>query len=307
MAYQDGFVVSILRNGHPVRETRGDNGLRTCVMPFGTEYKIRIKNSSADYVKACVYIDDTPVIAADKTFLIEPRSHVHLERFVEDLKEGRRFKFVELGHGDVQDPTNKRNGIIRVELQPCKRIVEPIVRTVFATPMEISDPGRYPDGWGGSAYNSGMPIGEAVQVNYCATPRSFTNHPGEGTAFCSAAGMSAAQAALRSTPKGVAGATVEGSRSDQRFSQCHDKFENWGVPTTIEIQLRGMPEPYDYDEQRFRHEYENEKISLSDRPWSIRPGSVCYKGQRLEGIYSVENDMSSGSVILRLHRDAVLR
>jgi hypothetical protein len=118
MAYQDGFVVSVIHDGHPIRESRGQDGMRTCVLPFDSEYKLRLKNPSFQRAQARVYIDDTPVLSEGRSFLIGANSHVDIERFVDSLFEGRRFKFVPVSHQDVQDPTNKANGIIRVEFQP---------------------------------------------------------------------------------------------------------------------------------------------------------------------------------------------
>lgn len=134
MAYQNGFVVSIIHNGHPVRETRGEDGLRTCVLPFGSEYKIRLKNTGLDRAKVTVLIDGTPVFSGDKTLLLGCNETVDLERFVSSLDKGRRFKFVPSSHAEVQDPTSQDNGVIRVTFQPvCSKIVE-------ATPSWVMTP-----------------------------------------------------------------------------------------------------------------------------------------------------------------------
>lgn len=124
MAYQNGFVVSIIHNGHPVRESRGEDGLRTCTIPFDSEYKIRLKNISLSTAQVRVYIDGTPVLSQD-SLILRCNQTIDLERFVTDLDKGRRFKFVPLSHEDVQDPSSRENGLIQVMFSPVRKVRSP--------------------------------------------------------------------------------------------------------------------------------------------------------------------------------------
>lgn len=128
MAYQSpGFVTSILHNNQPVREFT-ENGCRACIVPFGSEYKIRLKNKTNKRCKVKIFIDGMNInynAGGDGVSLIlYANQSIDLERFIEDFKSGNKFKFVSLEEGtrtgEIQDPTSLENGLIRVEFHPEK-------------------------------------------------------------------------------------------------------------------------------------------------------------------------------------------
>jgi hypothetical protein len=117
MAYQKGVVASIIVDGKPVREFNFKDQ-RTCKIPFGTEYKIRLKNKTNSRVLISVDIDETDVLCF-KRLILEKNCEMELERFVDDLGCGNKFKFISLEEGtktgEIQDPTNKNNGLITIK------------------------------------------------------------------------------------------------------------------------------------------------------------------------------------------------
>lgn len=214
MAYQDGFVASIIVNGKPVRETRGRDGNRTCLIPFDSEYAIRLKNNTREYALVDIDIDSTSVTPG-ASVILGPGESEDIERFV-GLGEGNRFKFVSLGHGDVQDPSNKENGLISIRFRPhFKTRGVPTVRTFTATKSPLRSMGLGGIDFGGATVSTDS-------VHCCATSRcSFTGGPVPVAAM------------------GEAGATVEGHASSQMFCQSTDDFIPCGSPVEMKICLRG--------------------------------------------------------------------
>jgi len=106
------FAISILKDGNPVREFNGE-----VAVPFGTEYKIRIKNNNIRRCSATVYIDGAKV-SERGDFIIDSTDYLDLERFLDrSLTEGKRFKFVPINHPDVDDSSRVENGIVKVEFR----------------------------------------------------------------------------------------------------------------------------------------------------------------------------------------------
>lgn len=116
----NSIVVSLLDGqGKAFREYEPklkDNTRRCNIfMPFDTEYKILIKNSTSGRLRMDIDIDGSSV--SGRGIIVNANSVEKLERFVDAAK---RFKFVKaVGEGsdpDVADPTNPENGIVKVKL-----------------------------------------------------------------------------------------------------------------------------------------------------------------------------------------------
>ena len=236
--YKDGFVLSIMRDGRPLRESG-----RVVRIPFDSEYKIRLKNKNGKSCKARVTIDGTPVSQLGD-FVISSWGTLDLERFVNDsLNKGKKFKFVSAKSGEVQDPTNSDNGLIRVEFYLAKN--GPIIITnddwTWHYPPYV--PPGDSDVWPCNDDNTGLKkrkrgarsehdtyryTGDGTSSFYCSTNVSFTNNVSE------------------SIPDDK-GATVEGGDSDQSFMTVSD-FDTELNPVVLELELRAprdgvAPEP----------------------------------------------------------------
>lgn len=118
--YKDKFVVSVIYDGFPVKES-GHFSSREVAIPFGSEYKIRVKNKNDRSCTARVFIDGRKVSNMGDVVVYAGGS-IDLERFIDrSLSEGKRFKFVSLDHPDVDDPTSGENGLIKVEFRLAKQ------------------------------------------------------------------------------------------------------------------------------------------------------------------------------------------
>jgi hypothetical protein len=117
--YKDKFVLSIIHDGSPVKET-GYRSSKEVAIPFDSEYKIRLKNKNNRSCTARVFVDGTKVSQLGD-FIIHAGGTVDLERFVDQsLTNGKKFRFVSLDNKDVDDPTSSDNGIIKVEFRLAK-------------------------------------------------------------------------------------------------------------------------------------------------------------------------------------------
>ena len=62
-------------------------------MPFGKEYSILLKNINSQKAVVDIWIDGTKVTSSG--LVLNPNSEFELERFIENLNAGNRFKFIE--------------------------------------------------------------------------------------------------------------------------------------------------------------------------------------------------------------------
>lgn len=118
--YRDSYIVALMVGGKIQKE--GDDG--SVLIPFGSEYVIRLKNKLRKRAVADVWLDGRIAV---KGIVIDANGTVDLERFVEDgnLSEGKRFKLARLSDPKVEQPNDSENGIVEVNFYPEKD--EPVV------------------------------------------------------------------------------------------------------------------------------------------------------------------------------------
>jgi hypothetical protein len=121
--YRDSYIVALMVGGKIQKES--DDG--TVLIPFGSEYVIRLKNKLRKRAVADVWLDGR---VAAKGIVIDANGTVDLERFVEDgnLSEGKRFKLARLTDAKVEQPNDSENGTIEVNFYPEKD--EPVVEKI---------------------------------------------------------------------------------------------------------------------------------------------------------------------------------
>jgi len=108
---KDGFVLSVIHDGQPVKEMVEDSKDRVAI-PFGSEYKLRLKNTNDRRCSVKVSIDGCNVSALGDV-VVDSNGNIDLERFIDaSLTEGNKFKFVALDDPAVDDPTKAENGLI---------------------------------------------------------------------------------------------------------------------------------------------------------------------------------------------------
>lgn len=237
--YRDRFVLSIIHDGHPVKETgyKGSNdlyrGSMAVALPFNSEYKVRLKNKNNRSCTARVFIDDKRVSKLGD-LIIGANGTVDLERFIDSsLDHGKRFKFVPLDHPDVDDPTSGHNGIVKVEFRLARKENGIKIKTdpVVWKPWDFADYDKPFDGIYGDDIN---PInknfsGGSVQVSYCATNFLSDN-----------------QNSIED------GATVEGKHSDQSF--IYSNLDVVDFPTTtLWLKIVGIKDTKQADKMIYRY------------------------------------------------------
>lgn len=203
MAYQEGMVASIILDDKPVREYNL-KGQRTCKIPFNSEYKIKLKNKTGLRSLVSIDIDGTDIFGFKK-LILKPYQEIELERFIVELEQGPKFKFMSIEDGvktgEIQDPTNKDNGIISIKF--FKEMIPPTTNTITYT--------------------------ESAKLDYMCCQTNGSSTPTSGVSL---RGISAASAS--------AGATAEGSNSNQKFDDSEEWFPTEVQPLEVKIKLVGF-------------------------------------------------------------------
>jgi hypothetical protein len=223
MSFSNNFVFVVLCNGKPIREFAEENQ-RTAILPFDSEYSIRLKNKGKKRAKAKIYIDGVDICSTpDMGFVILPNETIDIERFVDSFKEGKKFKFVsvEENQDKISDPTSLENGIIRVEF-----FEEDVAHTI----QHSITPGIFPHNYNYPNRPTDYDIKQwqeqiLRQITYSTTGTSLTNS------------SSSTSTTLPTNGTNSSGATVEGSGSQQIFSAA-PYFKTSSMPTIISIKLK---------------------------------------------------------------------
>ncbi len=122
-AYRERFVAVLKCGGRILREHDG-----VVTLPFGSEYSVLCKNMESRKALIGITIDGQDVLNGRK-LIVDPNSEWELERFVESLDSGNRFRFIQKTkqiadhRGDHVD-----DGIVRVEFT-FEQQVEEVIRT----------------------------------------------------------------------------------------------------------------------------------------------------------------------------------
>jgi len=270
--YRDSYIVALMVNGKIQKES--DDG--SVLIPFGSEYVLRLKNKLRKRAVADVWIDGK---VAAKGIVIDANGTVDLERFVADgnLSEGKRFKLARLTDPKVDQPNDSENGIIEVNFYPEKDapVVEKIVEH-----HDYWDFNHYPHNhnWIGHCHQccnnnwcsichpniflckttttswDGLSSG-SITVGNNITGGDFNkafqggvtgNIPMNASFSTEASMMSQVTSnnldlskVVNCSSLGEAAATVEGSTSSQKFSSISIDVDR-SKPTTIRLTVKGL-------------------------------------------------------------------
>lgn len=195
MMYNSKFVACVKAGGKILREI--DDRV---FIPFSSEYSIYLKNLESRKALVNVEIDGRSAV---RGLIVSPNSHVELERFLGyNLDTGARFKFIE----KTQEISNYRgdkaeDGLIRIEFR----------FESWAPPKLDFRPSIY--------YYDGPPILDYLNRMECATksvssPATFSIPTKRRVTLD--ASYSANSMEMCSSKSGI---TVEGSQSNQKFTQ----------------------------------------------------------------------------------------
>lgn len=221
--YKDKFVLSVLHDGYPVKET-GNRGFKEVALPFNSEYKIRLKNKNTRSCAARVFIDGKKVSQLGD-IIISGGGTVDLERYIDlSLNNGKRFKFVPLYNKDVDDPTSSDNGIIKVEFRKAKQNSINIKPDVYIYDKPFDELPIYKED------NYGPRWASSWEVNNSSGDTTY------GTSKSSCDAISMHNVSWCSNKQDCFnGATVEGSKSQQQFTYAELEVENNAVIISLKI------------------------------------------------------------------------
>lgn len=115
--YQNGLVVTIKINGKTVEE-------KDCkvVIPFNSEYSLMLKNRNDRKAVARIYIDGEEVTKKG-SLIIDANGSINVERFIDDMDRGKKFKFVPISDSRVDDKGDSEKGFVEVRFQLVKPVL----------------------------------------------------------------------------------------------------------------------------------------------------------------------------------------
>lgn len=229
MMYENKLVAAVKSNGKVLREFDKD----TIYLKFGSEYSILLKNLENRRAVAKIFIDGQEV--SNGGFVINAKSEIEIERFVKDLSQGNRFKFIEKTAGVEAHRGNKlEDGLIRIEFE-FERVYVP-----SWTPDKVYYRGgpsyyNYPrtDTYGAVAKGMSIdntPLVGSVSLGACGSGMTLNSVATKGV-------VRSASADLKSYVSNDAGITVPGSVSDQKFVESYCNTD--GIQHTMIFKVLG--------------------------------------------------------------------
>jgi hypothetical protein len=255
--YRDSYVAALMVDGKIQKES--DNG--TVLIPFGSEYVLRLKNKLRKRAVADVWIDGKIAV---KGVVIDANETVDLERFVADgnLTEGKRFKLARLTDPKVDQPNDSENGSIEVNFYPEKEapVVEKIVEHINCSHHGHGFFGHctwccnnsycgscHPGAWktytagtvtGGFTSSGNITVGGNLNGILRNTDMNVTYSAGTTINQVNTSNLADGVVMNASNSLGEAAATVEGSTSLQKFSSIYIDVDR-SKPTTIRLTVKG--------------------------------------------------------------------
>lgn len=224
--YKDNFVIAVKADGKILREQKD-----VVVLPFGSEYALRLKNLS--WVRAIINVFLDGENATPDGLVINAQQTVDLERFIRNgnLEQGNRFKFIERTAAVEEGRGVKaEDGLIRVEVK-------------FEKPYAWF-PTQYVWNWGwdhGTTYTCENRGGFLRANSVIHSSSGFLGDANSGSNFVSASSMNGSPQPTQNAQCNVlneAGITVPGSVSDQKFSQVSE-FSTESETHTLILRLVG--------------------------------------------------------------------
>jgi hypothetical protein len=207
-----GLVVTLTdSNDKPLREydfNKINDKTRKCRVKIypDTEYKILVKNNNSYRVGMNVEIDGT--VVTNGLLIVDAYGSTFLDSFMESNK---KLKAVFASNEAVQDPTNKENGIIRVELFKEKEKQH----DAGLSSVHHHHHHHHDDWWPRSPIWPHYPI-----VTYCSNSPSaggMSGSIGESKCCCASVSPEVKTSGGIFDSQTESLATIEGSASDQRF------------------------------------------------------------------------------------------
>lgn len=243
MMYKNDFVAVVKANGKILREDKN-----TVLVPFGSEYSILMKNLFGRKAVVSIWIDGEEVTKSGQ-LIINPNSEIELERFIENLNKGNKFKFIQKTEKIQQHRGDKiDDGIVRIEFQ-----FEKEKPAIMYQPWTTTIGAPWNDNWNYTTCNntgtnirdlsqtySSTIVTDSFESYECDTP-SASASSGDDVIVPQSMNVSHAYGLRSFAPKVEEGITVKGSESTQQF-----KYGSVGTledeKHVITLQLKGYTE-----------------------------------------------------------------
>jgi hypothetical protein len=200
--YNNDFVAVLRVGGKILREDKN-----TVYVPYGSEYSVYMKNLRGRKAVVSISIDGEDVCKG-KRIIVNGNDTAELERFLDDLNKGNKFKFIQKT-SKIQEHRGDKidDGIVRIEFQFEE---EPKPVTHFVNYNRPSWSGDYPAQY--TTFEGSADI----------RPKGMTLRG--ASMSLSAQSMNASYSARSATldsfvPQEDEGITVRGSESNQTFRQ----------------------------------------------------------------------------------------
>lgn len=213
MMYKNSFVTVLKVDGKILREN-GD----LVTLPFGSEYSIFMKNKESRRAVVNIEIDGQDVLSGS-SLIINGNSELNLERFLANNSHGNRFKFIQKTK-QIQDHRGDRidDGLLRVEVRYEKLVVPSFTKRHFCPPVSVYECDHsffqpptyrsYPACGSGGATGRSLDIGRSLETHI------YSSNMVGG----SVNSVSLTNEVLNSAPLVDEGITVQGSISNQKFT-----------------------------------------------------------------------------------------
>ena len=213
--YRNGFMVAVKVGGQTIQEFDGK-----VTIPFNSEFKILLRNKIDKDAICKVYLDGKNVSELGD-LVLRAQSSLELERFVSGWNIGNKFKFVPVSHDGVIDKSEVENGILECRFYKVNKKVSPevVIREVIKYEPIIIDRTPVPSRWWDHTY-PWWP-----QVTWCDTGDIGNNNitylnnarvSGSITEIKYQDGQLEKSVQCFASNDGK-GATIKGSKSEQRF------------------------------------------------------------------------------------------
>jgi hypothetical protein len=254
MMHYDGTIVTVrqLPSGNVCREYQhnrvGEKSQSTVTLDFDSEFALGFKFTDSVRRRLELWIDGAKVT---DSIILDGESL--LERFHDSKK---RFKFVRSSHEAVADPTSSDNGDVIIKLWKEKADPNWVTLPQVRKSVPTAPPSFRHTGGGGATRNLSGWAPPGVYTSHAFDnklgsvgplgPRGSAGHTGmlaSDVVMCSATSYGSSTLDSLIVPDmaviGEAGATVEGSNSQQTFDTTYWRGDATTEPQLFTFRLRG--------------------------------------------------------------------
>lgn len=215
--YKNSFVAAIKTNGKILREQ-----IDKVFLPFNSEYSILLKNLDKSR-RAEVYIKIDGKDVLNGSLIMQPDSEIELERFVESLDSGYKFKFIER-----TEKIEKHRGI---------ELSDGLVEISFSHEISYSKYNQFPKITVNEPVDFWKPDHEVLSYPGAFHPSAlrstcFNNAASSNCLYSGSIGGSLSGTTTNSLSNNV-GITTQGSESKQQFSKTAPLGLCTGMETII--------------------------------------------------------------------------